>query len=67
MLCSNWTRIAFEVDAKIWPLVQPGSKKPTFNLRLSAAGVGAAGRFAAGSVWVDDVSIRNLTAIPDLP
>jgi len=67
VLSSNWTQISFEVDARIRPLVQPGSKKPTFNLRLSAAGVGAAGRFAAGSVWVDDVSIRNLTAIPDLP
>ena len=62
-LSSNWTRIAFEVEGREWPLVGR-NYQVTFNLVLTGPG---GDRFDAGEIWIDDVSIRNVSGTVFLP
>ena len=59
LLNSTWTRIEVEVEGRMWPLVG-GNDQVTFNLLLTAPG---GNRFDAGEIWIDEVCIRNATAI----
>jgi hypothetical protein len=63
VLGSNWTHITLDVSAVDWPAVG-GTDQVSLNLRLAThAWVGRGARFAAGEIWIDDVSMRNLTAV----
>ena len=55
ILSGNWSRVRLVVPKGLWP------PQTSFNLQFGVA----AGVFPSGSVWLDDVAIRNSTAISD--
>ena len=52
VLSGNWSRIRLAVPKRVWP------PHTSFNLQFRVA----KGVFPAGSVWIDDVSIHNLSS-----